>query len=55
MSGTLTAILIGFYMVLAIVTACEKRWPVCLYWIGAAIVTGSVLWMSTRGTMEIPK
>lgn len=53
MSSTLTALLIGAYVVLAAVYAFEKKWPVCLYWIGAAIVTGGVLWMSAR--MEVPK
>ncbi len=53
MSSVLTSLLIGTYVGLAVVCAFEKRWPVCLYWVGAAIVTGGVLWMSTR--MEISK
>lgn len=46
MNSTLTALLIGVYGVLAVVCAFEKRWPVCLYWVGVAIVTSGVLWMS---------
>ena len=53
MSSALMALLIGAYTVLAAVCAFEKRWPVCLYWVGAAIVTGGVLWMATH--METPK
>ena len=53
MSSTLTALLIAVYVVLAVVCAFEKRWPVCLYWTGAAIVTGGVLWMATH--METSK
>lgn len=41
MSSTLTAL--GFYAVLAAVTAFEKRWPACLYWVGAVIVTSGLL------------
>jgi hypothetical protein len=48
-----TVLLIVAYVALTAICAVEKRWPVCLYWVGAAIVTGGVLWMSTR--MEISK
>lgn len=53
MSHVVTSLLMGTYVVLATVCAFEKRWPVCLYWVGGAIVTGGMLWMSVR--MEIPK
>jgi drug/metabolite transporter (DMT)-like permease len=53
MSSAITMLLMGFYVVLAVVTAFEKRWPTCLYWVGAVIVTSGVLWMSAR--MEIPR
>jgi hypothetical protein len=53
MSHVTTALLIAAYVLLAGTCAFEKRWPVCLYWVGAVIVTGGVLWMSAR--MEIPK
>ncbi len=52
-SNAMSVILICWCGATAVVCAFEKRWPVCLYWVGAAIVTGGVLWMSTR--MEIPK
>ena len=46
-SGTaLMTGLIVFYVVLAGVFAVEGNWPRCTYWIGASIITGSVLWMS---------
>jgi hypothetical protein len=45
--------LVAFYVMLVGSSALEKRWPVCLYWIGAAILTTGVLWMDAR--MEIPK
>ena len=37
--------LLAFYVVLAIIFAYEGQWPKCTYWIGAAIITGSVLAM----------
>jgi uncharacterized membrane protein (DUF485 family) len=37
--------LLVFYVVLAVVFAYERQWPKCTYWIGAAIITGSVLAM----------
>ncbi len=42
------------HIVLAISSAIEKRWPLCLYWVGAAILTTGVLWMGTRAT-EVSK
>ena len=37
--------LIVAYVVIAIVFAWEGDWPKCTYWIGAAIITSSVLVM----------
>ena len=37
--------LLAFYIVLAIIFAYEQQWAKCTYWIGAAIITGSVLAM----------
>ena len=37
--------LIVAYVVIAVVSAWEGNWPRCTYWIGAAIITGSVLCM----------
>lgn len=37
--------LLIFYVALAVVFAIESQWPKCTYWIGAAIITGSVLAM----------
>ena len=34
-----------FYVLVAIVFAYEGNWPKCAYWIGASIITTSVLWM----------
>ena len=42
------ALMIGlfwFYLLLASVFAYERQWAKCSYWIGAAIITGSVLRM----------
>lgn len=36
--------LIGFYVLTSIVSGVEGNWPRCSYWIGAAIITSSVLW-----------
>lgn len=35
--------LIGFYLLVACVSGYEGNWPRCFYWIGAAIITTSVL------------
>lgn len=53
MSTALTIVLIAFFVVLTVVTALEKRWPWCWYYVGSIILVSSVLWMATR--MEIPK
>lgn len=45
MSMYLTAGLVLAYVVLVAVTAVERRWPVCMYWVGAVIVTVGILWM----------
>jgi len=37
--------LLGFYCVLVAVFTWEGDWPRASYWLGAAIITGSVLWM----------
>lgn len=55
MSTLLTVVLIAFYVILAVVAALEKRWPMCLYWVGSVLLTSGVLWMSARAAMEIPK
>lgn len=49
----ITAVLMGLYAALAIDCALEKRWPTCLYWIGATVLTTGVIWMDSR--MEITK
>ena len=33
------------YVVAALVYGWSGDWPRCYYWIGATIITGSVLWM----------
>jgi hypothetical protein len=46
MSGTLLMQgLVVVYIVVAITFAYEGNWPKCAYWIGASIITSSVLWM----------
>jgi hypothetical protein len=46
MTGTLLMkVLVCQYLVLAAVFAYELNWPKCSYWIGAAIITTSVLVM----------
>jgi hypothetical protein len=37
--------LLVFYLILAAVFAYELNWAKCTYWIGAAVITGSVLVM----------
>jgi hypothetical protein len=37
--------LIVTYVIVALVFGYEQNWPKCTYWIGAAIITGSVLVM----------
>lgn len=34
-----------FYVFVAFVFAYESNWPKCTYWLGAAVITGSVLAM----------
>lgn len=36
--------LVAFYVLVSAVSAYEGNWPRCTYWIGAAIITTSVLW-----------
>jgi hypothetical protein len=46
MSGTvLMQGLVVTYVIVACVFAYEGNWPKCAYWIGASIITSSVLWM----------
>ena len=45
MGDTLMRCLIVFYVVLAGVYAYELNWSKCTYWIGAAMITGSVVVM----------
>lgn len=35
--------LVGVYLVTALVSGYEGNWPRCSYWIGAAIITISVI------------
>ena len=42
-SSYLMGALILAYLVIAGMAAYEGNWPRCSYWIGAAIITGSVL------------
>ena len=44
-SSILMSGLIVVYIVIACVSAYELNWPRCTYWIGAAMITGSVLVM----------
>jgi drug/metabolite transporter (DMT)-like permease len=37
--------LVVVYVIVAVVFAWEGNWPKCLYWIGASIITSSVLVM----------
>jgi len=38
-------VLIGLYLVTAAAFAYEQNWPKCWYWLAAAHITGSVLWL----------
>jgi drug/metabolite transporter (DMT)-like permease len=37
--------LLVLYVIISIIFAVEGNWPKCTYWIGASIITCSVLWM----------
>lgn len=37
--------LVVFYLILAVVFGYEQQWAKATYWIGAALITGSVLAM----------
>lgn len=43
-SSTLMYILIGFYIIVAFVSATESNWPRALYWLAASLITTSILW-----------
>lgn len=45
MGTNLMAFLAVFYVILALVFAYEGQWAKCTYWIGACIITVSVLVM----------
>ncbi len=38
MSDKLIIILIGFYAVILVISAIEKNWIRCLYWLGAILI-----------------
>jgi hypothetical protein len=38
-------LLICLYLFTAVLFALQRQWARMLYWIGAALITGSVLWM----------
>lgn len=44
-STALMTSLLVVYVVIAGVSAWEGNYPRCTYWVGAAIITASVLWM----------
>lgn len=44
-SRTLMITLGGIYLVIASVAGYERNWPVVLYWLSAASILLSVLWM----------
>ena len=41
----LMRVLVVEYVIVALVFASEGNWPRFTYWVGASIITGSVLWM----------
>jgi len=45
MSSWLIRLLIAEYIVIAIVAACERRWPWSMYYVCAAGISVAVLWM----------
>lgn len=44
LSDTMMQGLVVFYLLVAGISAYEGNWPRCMYWIGASIITASVLW-----------
>jgi len=47
MGDSLMIFLLCFYAVIALAFAWEGNYPKALYWVGAFIITSSVLWMKT--------
>lgn len=44
-STGLMKLLVAEYAVIAAVCLLEGNWPRFSYWVGASIITGSVIWM----------
>lgn len=55
MTDRLMWTLLCVYIAVAFSSALEKRWPLCLYWVGATLLTVGVMWMDARATVEISK
>lgn len=47
LSTSMMLVLIAFYLIVSAVSAFEANWPRACYWVGAAIITSSVLWMTS--------
>lgn len=52
MAPWLIKLLIIEYLVIAVVSACEKRWPWVLYFVAAAAISVAVMWMGLAHTGE---
>lgn len=48
MSVWLVKLLIVQSLVIAVVAAWERRWPLCLYFAGAVLLSAGLLWMQVR-------
>jgi hypothetical protein len=55
MTDKLMWTLLCVYVAVALSSALEKRWPLCLYWIGATLLTIGVMWMDARAVTETLK
>ena len=47
-SSTLMIVLIVEYLVIAALSASERRWPRVLYYIAAALISVAVLWEGSK-------
>jgi uncharacterized membrane protein (DUF485 family) len=50
MAMWLIKVLLGVYIVITLMLAYQKNWPLCLYWIGASIIQASIIVMN-KGEM----
>jgi len=50
MSGNIVILLIVICVVIGVLCIFERSWPWVMYWLGAAVLNGGILW-----AMSLPK